>query len=59
MGRRLEKCEGLPAFFEVDFLCNEIVVMHNKTFDILPYPALWKQRVFSKDEIINNLRNNL
>jgi len=34
---------------------DEIVVIHGKTFDILAYLALRKQRVFSKDEIINAL----
>ncbi len=34
---------------------NKIVSLNGKTFDILAYLALRKQRVFSKDEIINAL----
>jgi len=34
---------------------EEIVSLNGKTFDILVYLALRKQRVFSKDEIINAL----
>jgi len=34
---------------------DEIVSLNGKTFDILAYLALRKQRVFSKDEIINAL----
>jgi DNA-binding response OmpR family regulator len=35
--------------------CDDDIVIHGKTFDILAYLALRKQRVFSKDEIINAL----
>jgi len=34
---------------------DKIVSLNGKTFDILAYLALRKQRVFSKDEIINAL----
>ncbi len=34
---------------------NKVVSLNGKTFDILAYLALRKQRVFSKDEIINAL----
>ena len=34
---------------------EKIVSLNGKTFDILAYLALRKQRVFSKDEIINAL----
>jgi len=34
---------------------QKIVSLNGKTFDILAYLALRKQRVFSKDEIINDL----